>query len=325
MDRVAKRVSVGKNLPAPFVHAHEDRQKTHAGVDRVPPQSLACRPLATPRSKQMRWPDGLLLAKRHERWREQKAEDPRLTALRAQNSEDADVVSSVVAARSAGFERIALQHDDIDPEAEVDWAALREAGLTEVSLRLEGGTEDLHDFIANQSPSLLAPTLVTLDTRIRQIRQHGLAIHLRTRIARSNFRSLDVVLQRAMAWEAKTWTMEYVGLDSVDLPEQGVGHAHPRLALSLPWALRAGARAASRGVSFALRGAPLCLLGPLARHAVTEEAAGFAPACDGCPARGGCVGSDPTYLERFGTDELRPRAAPTTPRVGWWSVAPILI
>ncbi|MEM7155556.1 MAG: hypothetical protein AAF799_22090 [Myxococcota bacterium] len=280
--------------------------------------------MASPGSKHARWPDGLLFAKRHERWREQTSEDPRLAALRARDGSDDDIVSTVAAARSAGFEQIVLQHDDPSDEAPRDWAALRDAGLTAVSVRVEGGTADLHDFIAAQTPDRPAPDLVTLEATCRQIRQHGLAIHFRTRVARSNFRSLEGVLRRAMAWDAKTWTLEYLPLRSTELPPEGVGHAHPRLALSLPWVLRSGARAAARRVVFALRGAPLCLLGPLAPHAVLEQPAGFGPTCESCPARNGCVGADPTYLERFGLDELRPRATPTTPSVGWWSVAPIL-
>lgn len=271
-----------------------------------------------------RWPDGVLLTGSRERRRARAQDDSgdaRLDALEADGGEPRALDELVAAAKRAGFDRIVVQQDTEPPRP---WDRLRAAGLTGVSLRAEGGDEGLHDFIAAQEPDATLPTLDAIDRLAQDVRRAGLELHVRTRVARSNFRSLGGVLARALAWGAKTWTLEYLPLSSTELPPQGVGHVHPRLSLSLPWALHCGARAVARGLCFALRGAPLCLLGPLAKHAVLEEAGGFGPACAGCPARTRCVGADPTYLERFGSGELRPRPYPGDPSLGWWSVAPLL-
>ena len=280
------------------------------------------RDLAVSGSMQTRWPSGVLLTSRHERWRAQAQGDLRLETLRARDAAG-PLASQVTAATTAGFDNVIVQHDAVDAQAPLDWDRLRAAGLRGVSLRCEGEAA-LHNFIAKQDPARVLPTMAALEETADRAQRRGLELHVRTRVARSNFRSLGGVLSRALAWQAKTWTLEYMPLDGVDLPAEGVGHMHPRLALSLPWVLRSGAQAASRGIPFATRGAPLCLLGPLASHAVVERSNEFAPVCAACPARAGCVGGDPTYFARFGFGELHARPAPTEPSRGWWSVAALL-
>ena len=270
-----------------------------------------------------RWPSGLLLTSRHERWRAQVPGDARLKTLKARDLSGVPLGSLVAAATTAGFDNVIVQHDAVGAEGTLEWERLRGAGLSGVSLRCEGEAA-LHNFIADQEPAQPLLQMEGTDATAELVREQSLELHLRTRVARSNFRSLGAVLARALAWGAKTWTLEYVPLSRVGLPPQGVGHTHPRLALSLPWVLRAGTQAASRGLPFALRGAPLCLLGPLASHAVAETAGKFGPVCAGCAARKRCVGADPTYFARFGFGELHARPAPTEPSPGWWSVAAVL-
>jgi hypothetical protein len=79
----------------------------------------------------------------------------------------------------------------------------------------------------------------------------------------------------------------------------------------LPHALHALASAQREGVAVFVRGAPGCLLGPFAARALSDAPRAYHPSrCEGCPARAGCCGVDPTYLARFAGDELSAGRAP---------------
>ena len=82
---------------------------------------------------------------------------------------------------------------------------------------------------------------------------------------------------------------------------------YPRLGMALPFALHAMEAARRIGLPVFVRGAPLCLLGPLAARSIEDEPRAFHARCDGCAARASCPGIDPVYLARFDGDELRPR------------------
>lgn len=82
----------------------------------------------------------------------------------------------------------------------------------------------------------------------------------------------------------------------------------PRLAVALPYALQALALAGTRGVNGWSFGAPHCLLGPFRGAALGSESRTYANCCAGCPARASCPGVDAAYLQRFGDEELSPRA-----------------
>jgi hypothetical protein len=84
----------------------------------------------------------------------------------------------------------------------------------------------------------------------------------------------------------------------------------PRLALALPYALHALTAARERGIASFVRGAPLCMLGPLVELAILAEARAYGAVCASCAARPSCAGADAHYLACFGESELRARDAP---------------
>lgn len=118
-----------------------------------------------------------------------------------------------------------------------------------------------------------------------------------TRVTRSTFRSLDAI--GASVRGADAWVLIWPTVASDRTLK-------PRLAMALPWALRAASRWGARAF---LCGVPLCLVGPHTERVLAERGRAFGQPCAACDARERCPGVDPAYLERFGAEELRPRGA----------------
>jgi hypothetical protein len=87
----------------------------------------------------------------------------------------------------------------------------------------------------------------------------------------------------------------------------------PRLAIALPFANHALRTARAHRLVAWISGAPLCLLGHYAGHALPTPPRAYGAACASCPACAVCPGVDPVYLARFYGDELAPRDAPPGP------------
>ncbi|MBO6939317.1 MAG: hypothetical protein JJ863_30385 [Deltaproteobacteria bacterium] len=129
------------------------------------------------------------------------------------------------------------------------------------------------------------------------LRHAELPVTVVTRVTRSNQRSLEAI--GASIRDADAWVLTFPEVSGPRADALG-----PRLAMALPWALRAATRWGERAF---LHGAPLCLVGPHASQVLDEEGRSFAERCGPCAARAACPGVDVRYLERFAGDELRPR------------------
>jgi hypothetical protein len=141
-------------------------------------------------------------------------------------------------------------------------------------------------------------------------RAAGLTIVCATVLTRSNMRALAGLPPLLGARGFAAWLVELPRAAGRAAP--AFDRIMPRLALAAPFALHAIDAARRLGVPSWIRGAPLCLLGPLADRSLPGEPRAFGPACDGCAARAQCPGVDPAYLERFGGDELSPREPATS-------------
>ena len=252
-----------------------------------------------------------------------RAEDRPGLAVGRTSDGGGDELGAYIAAAAKEFDQVLVQLEATTPEQnELEtWVA---AGLTGLSLRVEGHEQDLHARVALGTESVRRRAV-----SISQLRAHashasalGSSLHIRTRLARSNFRSLDAILGLVVALGARSWTVELPRLVHGEAPPEGVAHGAPPLALCVPWALRALSRAEKRGLACALRGVPLCLVGPHSAWAVApDQRRGHVPVCERCPSRAACTGVSSTYLERFGAGELRATQTPPPQTSAWWTVA----
>lgn len=161
-----------------------------------------------------------------------------------------------------------------------------------VAVAIDGATALEHGWVrAEDDPG------DSLSNALATLRESPAPVTAVTRITRSTFRSLDAI--GATVRDADAWV--------VAVPEVRSERAlNARLAMALPWALRAATRWGERAY---LCGAPLCLVGPHTGRVLAESGRAFGAPCENCDARPSCPGTAPSYQERFGDAELRPREA----------------
>ncbi|HEY8432331.1 MAG TPA: hypothetical protein VIL20_28355 [Sandaracinaceae bacterium] len=173
-------------------------------------------------------------------------------------------------------------------------AAAREAGASELALPLHGARAEVHDWHAHAG---------AFDETLRAIaaaKTLGFAIAVTTTVTRSNARVLSEMPTLLKASGVALWVLE--------LPDRGeptFTNVVPRLALGVPPALAAVARARDLGLDVGLVGFPECVLGPFAAFALPAPGRAYAERCEGCAARTVCPGVAAPYLARFGDGELR--------------------
>ena len=252
-------------------------------------------------------------------------ETPRPSPLPVVPAFDGDLLAFLRALDSPGRCLVALDALAGDELALTEWKA---AGMTGVCLRVEGHVEALHRAVLLGSRAWRRRDfdLSQIHQLAAECRAGSLEVHIRTRVARSNFRSLGAIAEQLAAIGARSWTLELPELEHAEAPPEGVAHAAGRLSLTLPWALRALSGARKRGIDVALRGAPMCLMGPLATLAVVPDAErAFAEGpCTPCAVRSQCSGVSATYLDRFGASELNPRREAPASNHAWWTLLPCL-
>lgn len=213
------------------------------------------------------------------------------------------LLEAVSSARALGFTSIGVQTNG---HALAEHArALAGAGLTDVHVSLHGASAPVHDYHTGRAGSF-----DVLWEGVAASRAAGLRVVATTVLTRSDFRvlsELPILLQArgVAAWHVAVPLARGAASDDFD-------RVYPRLALALPFALHALEVARRLALPAYVSGAPLCLLGPLASRAIAvpepEGARTFHDErCTGCAARAACPGLDPTYLARWGGDELRPR------------------
>lgn len=208
------------------------------------------------------------------------------------------LATAVRTARAIDFSSIVLQTNGHDLARLA--ASLRRWGLTDVHVSVLGPDAASHDYHTTRPGSF-----DRLWDGVAAARQAGLRVVATTVITRSSYRvlsGLPILLHArgVAAWQLAVPLARGHAQDDFD-------RVYPRLAMALPFALHAVEAARRLGMPTFIRGAPLCLLGPLAARSIDDEARAFHARCEGCAARASCPGIDPVYLARFDGDELRPR------------------
>jgi MoaA/NifB/PqqE/SkfB family radical SAM enzyme len=171
------------------------------------------------------------------------------------------------------------------------------SGVAHAALVVAGATDAAHDWVR------VAPgELARIREAIAAAREHRIRILAITPLHRSAYRSLADIAAWLVAQRVDAWAVSALA--------HGATRDLPRLALALPFALHAIDRARRRGIEAHIARAPLCLLGPLAEHALDSEPQTYGAPCERCPSRPRCPGISAAYLERFGDRELFARDAP---------------
>ena len=219
-----------------------------------------------------------------------------------------ELPSIVAEARALGFSRVGVQTNGRRPEL---MRALAAAGLTDLHASIHGAVAAAHDFHTGVEGSF-ALALATLS----EARAVGLDLVVTTVLTRSNARGLAEVAQLLAARGTAAWCIAVprVRGRAAELFDRVV----PRLGIAIPFAIHALQIATAARLPVFFRGAPSCLLGPFAQHALVEhepnDDRAYGDACARCEARPACPGLEPTYLARFAGDELSPvRLVPRTP------------
>ncbi len=193
-------------------------------------------------------------------------------------------------------------------------------GVTHLHLWLHAAQAAAHDFHVGVPGSFAVAV-----ARIDRARALGVAVAVSSLLTRSSAQVIAELPAWLHARGVGAWRISVprvVGaVPRVASPSQvaSVGALDgllPRLSAALPHALQALARAKGLGVPAGIGGAPHCLLGPFNHVTLPEPPRGYAPVCEGCPARARCPGVDAGYLRRFAGDELSPRGLRAGAAVG---------
>jgi hypothetical protein len=221
---------------------------------------------------------------------------------------DPTLAGHVKHARELGFARVGVQTNARRLGSSALAERLAEAGLTDVHASIHGAEAVVHDYHTGFAGSF-AQSLAG----VAAARSKGLVVVATTVLTRSNFRVLAPIPQLLARRGISAWVVSVPRV--AGRAQAGFDRVVPRLGLSIPFALHAIAAARASGLPAWIAGAPRCLLGPLAAHAIEieiEQTRAYGAACDGCPARATstpCPGADALYLARFGDGELAPRPA----------------
>ncbi len=235
-----------------------------------------------------------------------RAQADELTFVGGEPALDEALASKVAAAHARGFRRIGLQTNGRSLADGGKLRSLADAGLTDLHLSLHGSDSAVHDYHTGRPGSF-----GELLTALHGARVHGLQTVVTTVLTRSNFRVLGNLPSLLAARGVAAWFVSVPVIAGRAAASRD--RMAPRLGLAMPFALHALAAAHALKMPAWVVGAPLCLLGPFAAHALPSEPRAYAPACEGCPARESCPGIDPDYLARFDGDELVARSAPAQP------------
>ncbi len=207
--------------------------------------------------------------------------------------------------KKSGFSRVGVQSNGAllgdDPTAA---ARLRDAGLTDVHLSLHGARPEVHDYHTGHPGSF-----ARIGRALETARQAGLDVVCTTVLTRSNQAVLSELPTLLSAAGVKAWCISLPV--AAGRAEDAAPRILPRLSVALPYALHALARARRAALPSFLSGAPLCLLGPFAEHALPAHPRAYVAVCDACPSRARCPGVDALYVERLGGRELRSTNAPS--------------
>ena len=236
-----------------------------------------------------------------------RAEGDELTFIGGEPTLRDDLAEVITAARALGFRRVGIQTNARRLDDRTYVRVLTQAGLTDVHVSLHG-VAAVHDYHTGV-PGSFGTAAVGIATATAA----GLTVVATTVLTRSNCRVLSVLPGVLASRGVAAWNLSVpvvAGRARADFDR-----VVPRLAIALPFANHAlrTARDLRPPLVAWISGAPLCLLGPYAGHALPTPPRAYGTACAPCPARAVCPGVDPAYLARFAGDELSPRPPPPGP------------
>ncbi|MBW2462121.1 MAG: hypothetical protein JRH11_10780 [Deltaproteobacteria bacterium] len=187
---------------------------------------------------------------------------------------------------------------------------MSDASLSVLHVWVHGARPEVHDYHSGNEGDF-----ERLAGQLGQARRSGIEVIATTMLTRSNLAVIGEVPAFLAARGIRAWRVAVAraGAGAEAEAEDGPSTVFVRLALALPYALHALTRASRSGIETYVAGAPLCLLGPFAAHALPTTEGAYGDACEACPAQSACPGVDGRYLARFDGDELRPRSTPTPP------------
>ena len=224
----------------------------------------------------------------------------------------------VAAARLAGFVRVGLRSDARTLARPGVAARLVAAGLTDVLVPLHGPNAACHDYHVGEA-GRFAATLGGLEAA----RSAGLAGAATTPLTRSNFRALGELAALLGRHGLVAWQLTVAA--GIEPTSELFVRLVPRLTLALPYALHALEQARTLGLFAAVRGAPLCRVGPYSALTLPAMSRRYARACQACAARKTCPGVDPGYLAAYGEHELKALADAPPPGAALGDAARLLV
>lgn len=213
----------------------------------------------------------------------------------------ADLPELVRHARTMGYAEVALRVDVVALRGAA--AAIERARLDVLEVQVWAPGEALHDRLSG-APGSYRPSLAALRSLARA--KSGPAVTLDVPVLRSTQRLLGGVVKLAGALGVQSLRLAMAEPGSVAPAEL------PRVAEAAAYVRQVAPLAARAGLELTVEALPECLLADTAgrrerplRVASSATAAEPAP-CRACRAQSTCAKTWPSYLERFGTAELRP-------------------
>jgi hypothetical protein len=226
-----------------------------------------------------------------------------ITFIGGEPSLDDRLPKAIESARELGFGAVGLQTNArrLAEDAEL-FAALVDAGLSDLQLSIHAPTAEAHDYHTDRPGSLAACTEL-----ITRAQRANLTVVVASVITRSNFRELPKMPPALKRRGVAAWLLEVVR--PYGRAADNFARVVPRFGMALPWTLHALEQARRHALSAWIRGAPLCALGPFAASALPAAPRSYPEPCRACPSRARCPGVDPAYVEVFGVGELKPGPA----------------
>ena len=224
--------------------------------------------------------------------------------------------AAVQHARARGFNEVGVHTNGRMLAYPGAAARLKKAGVTRFDVSLHGAEELAHDWITRTAGSF-AHTMAGL----RQVMRLRVRLRMHMVLVRSNFRQAPQVATLAGRAGAKELHLRFVVPEGWAADPDSMPSLVPRFSVVAGHLEETRAAARSAGLLLRLHDFPDCrLAGSLRRLLVRgrtpwiglEESEWrraepvFPEACKGCAARANCCGLAPAYIERYGTEELRP-------------------
>lgn len=236
-----------------------------------------------------------------------RADHDEVTFIGGEPTLDERLAEVIADARALGFVAVGVQTNArrLAGAGEVpgSFAALVDAGLSDLQLSIHGPLAEAHDYHTGRPGSFAA----CIDL-IARAQRADITVVVTTVVTRSNFRELAKLPPALKRRGVAAWLLEFVR--PYGRAADNFARVVPRIGMALPWALHALEQSRRHSLSAWIRGAPVCALGPFAASSLPSDARQHPPPCGECASRSRCPGVDAAYEEVFGHSELRPSKTP---------------